>query len=118
MASTKKTKGTGGLCPPALVYLIFSVIGLLLSIFQNYGSKNVYKLAIFSMNTPNKIFIFIIKILVIAFWTWVLNLICKDGYTWVSWLLVLLPFILIFVAVGLVALKMPFRKIRKLRHKK
>jgi hypothetical protein len=34
--------------------------------------------------------IFIIKIVYVIFWTWVLNLICQQGYTPVSWLLVLL----------------------------
>ena len=39
----------------------------------------------------------------ILFWTWVLNIICKAGYKWVSWLLVLLPFILIFFMMWVVS---------------
>jgi len=45
--------------------------------------------------------IFIIKIVYVIFWTWVLNLICQQGYTPVSWLLVLLPFILFFVLLAM-----------------
>jgi hypothetical protein len=50
--------------------------------------------------------VFIIKLIYILFWTWVLNLICKDGHTNISWLLVLLPFILLFVMIGLLMINM------------
>jgi hypothetical protein len=46
------------------------------------------------------------ELLYIFFWTWVLNLICKDGHTTISWLLVLFPFILLFVMMGLLLLNM------------
>jgi len=41
------------------------------------------------------------KVLYILFWTWVLNLMCKGGYKNVAWFLVLLPFVLFFVVLGL-----------------
>jgi hypothetical protein len=46
--------------------------------------------------------VFLVKIVYILFWTWILNLICKDGHTGIAWFLVLIPFILLFVIMGLV----------------
>lgn len=90
------------LCTPAYVYFFISIFALILAAFQNIGNTNQYTLGMFSCNVPSCVIIFIIKIIYILFWTWVLNLICKDGYTWISWLLVLLPFLLLFVILGIV----------------
>jgi hypothetical protein len=46
--------------------------------------------------------VFTIKILYIFFWTWILNLICKGGHKGIAWLLVLFPFLLLFVILGLI----------------
>jgi TRAP-type C4-dicarboxylate transport system permease small subunit len=50
------------------------------------------------------------SLMYIVFWTWLLNVLCNSGYTVVSWILVLLPFFFVLVAlvvvlVGLRALK-------------
>jgi hypothetical protein len=71
-------------------------------LFQNLGNSNSYHIGNFSCRVPSTIFIFIIKLIYILFWTWILNLICKDGHTGISWLLVLLPFILFFVLIGMI----------------
>uniref|UniRef100_A0A6C0AZE0 Uncharacterized protein n=1 Tax=viral metagenome TaxID=1070528 RepID=A0A6C0AZE0_9ZZZZ len=99
MAFPKKLKE---LCTPAYVYFILSVIGIIFSIIQNFGSKNTYKLGMFMTRVPSTILVFAVKIIYILFWTWILNLICKDGHTGIAWFLVLIPFILLFVIVGLV----------------
>jgi hypothetical protein len=90
------------LCSPALFYFVVSIIGLFVILFQNIGNKNSYNLGTFSCRVPNTMFVFIVKIIYIVFWTWVLNLICKDGYKTISWLLVLLPWILMFVLIGMI----------------
>jgi len=90
------------LCKPALVYFVISFISLGLILFQNLGNENSYHVGTFSCRVPNTAIVFIIKFIYILFWTWVLNLICKDGYTNISWLLVLLPYILLFVIIGLI----------------
>jgi hypothetical protein len=90
------------LCSPALFYFVISIIGLLLILFQNVGNKNSYNLGNFSCRVPNTMMVFVIKIIYIVFWTWILNLICKDGYKTISWLLVLLPWILMFMIVGMI----------------
>ena len=85
------------LCKPALVYLTISTIALIIILFQNIGSQNKYCLGSMSCNTSNITIIFVIKIMYILFWTWILNLICKSGSSFIAWLLVLIPFLIQFI---------------------
>lgn len=94
------------LCTPSLVYFVISIISLAVVLLQNLGNTNSYHVGSFSCRVPNTAFIFIVKLIYILFWTWILNLICKDGHSELSWLLVLLPFILLFVMMGLLMLNM------------
>lgn len=94
------------LCTPALVYFIISMVALAIVFLQNIGNSNSYHLGSFSCRVPNTMVVFIVKIIYVLFWTWILNLICKDGHSGISWLLVLLPFILLFVIIGLLMLNM------------
>ena len=90
------------LCSPAALYFIVSIFALLMILFQNLGNSNSYHMGNFSCRVPSTTLIFIIKLIYILFWTWILNLICKDGHTGISWLLVLFPFILFFVLIGII----------------
>jgi uncharacterized membrane protein len=92
------------LCTPAFVYFVLSFVGIIVTIFQNMGNTNKYCLGSLTCNVPSTIVIFIMKIICILFWTWILNLICNDGHKNIAWFLVLLPFILIFLAVGMVSM--------------
>lgn len=94
-------KSINSLCTPSMVYFAISIVGLVLIAIQNFGNSNVYALGNFSCAVPNTTVVLIVKLLYILFWTWILNLICKDGYPAISWLLVLFPFILMFVIIGL-----------------
>jgi hypothetical protein len=94
------------LCTPAMLYFIISIISLAIVLLQNLGNQNSYNVGSFSCRVPSTALIFIIKLIYILFWTWVLNLICKDGHTTISWLLVLLPWILLFVMMGLLMINM------------
>lgn len=88
------------LCAPAKLYLVISVISLFLMWTQNVGSGSLYCVGNYSCDMPNKSVVFLIKVLYIAFWTWLLNLLCKSGVPVVSWILVLLPLVLMFVLIG------------------
>jgi hypothetical protein len=92
------------LCPPALVYFIISIISVSLMLVQNLGNSNSYHVGSFSCRVPNTTVVFVAKFIYILFWTWILNLICKDGHTEISWLLILLPWIMLFVLIGVVML--------------
>lgn len=101
MSFPKKLKD---LCTPALIYFVISIISLVLLFIQNIHNVNSYHVGNFSCRVPNTMLVFFFKLMYILFWTWILNLICKDGHTGISWLLVLFPFILLFVILGLIML--------------
>lgn len=94
------------LCTPAALYFVISMIALIIVLFQNLGNSNSYNVGNFSCRVPNTAFVFITKFIYIVFWTYILNLICKDGHVGISWLLVLLPWILLFVIMGMLMLNM------------
>ena len=104
MASFPKTLKE--LCTPALIYFVISIIALGMVLLQNLGNTNSYHIGNFSCRVPSTAAVFIGKLVYVLFWTYVLNLICKDGHTGLSWLLVLLPWILLFVIIGLLMLNM------------
>jgi hypothetical protein len=88
------------LCSPALLYFLVSIVGLIIVAFQNLTSNmNTLQLAGMHMRVPNLLLLFVVKLIYILFWTWILNLICKDGHSGISWLLVLVPFVLMFFVV-------------------
>jgi hypothetical protein len=94
------------LCSPSLLYFVISIIALLIVLIQNLGNVNSYHVGSFSCRVPNTAAVFIVKLIYILFWTYILNLICKDGHTTLSWLLVLLPWLLLFVIMGILMLNM------------
>lgn len=94
------------LCTPAMLYFVISMIGLVIVLMQNLGNTNSYHVGSFSCRVPNTAVVFIVKLIYVLFWTYILNLICKDGHTSLSWLLVLLPWILLFVMIGILMLNM------------
>jgi hypothetical protein len=82
------------------------MIGLFIVLMQNLGYSDSYHVGSFSCRVPSTTAVFIAKLIYIIFWTYVLNLICKDGHVGVSWLLVLLPWLLLFVMIGLLMINM------------
>ena len=84
------------LCTPAYLYLVLSVIGIVILSIQNFGNTKKYCVGKYSCIVPSTILVFLFKITFVAFWTFILDLLCKAGYTNVSWILVLLPFIVFF----------------------
>jgi len=90
------------LCTPAFIYFIISMIGMVASVLQNIGNRNRYSLGSFSTRVPSTTLVFVVKLIYIFFWTWILNLMCKDGHKEIAWFLVLIPFILLFVVMALV----------------
>ena len=66
------------LCNPAKLYAVLIAITLLLALFNGIP-----------------IIAIIIKLIFAIIWTYVLNYICGSGFTWFSWILVLMPFVLL-----------------------
>ena len=86
------------LCTPAFIYFAISILGLAMVVLQNRNS-DIHTLWIGQQNlrVTNVLILFLLKLLYILFWTWILNLMCRDGHSEISWLLVLVPFILFFL---------------------
>jgi hypothetical protein len=96
--------GLKNICTPAMVYLILSMLALIIMATQNYYGDSTYCLGSYTCNVSSVSLLFLAKFFYIIFWTWLLNIICKSGYPIVSWILVLLPFILLFVMISSVFL--------------
>ena len=69
------------LCPPALIYIAFSLTQIIIDTF-----KGLYNTAFFK---------FIVMIII----TFLLNALCQTGMTIVSWIIVFIPFIFMSVIV-------------------
>ena len=89
------------LCNPAMFYLVISGISFLFILFQNLNNPNEYCVGNMKCNTENKGIVFIGKVVYILFWTWLLDLMCKGGYTNVAWFILFLPFIFLFILIAL-----------------
>ena len=71
------------LCPPAIIYLIFSLIQIIIDIFRGY------------FNTA------LIKTFVMMIITFLLNLLCNSGLSVLSWIIVFIPFIFMTLIITL-----------------
>lgn len=89
-------------CTPAYFYFIISIIAILIMSIQNYGNTNVYCLGDYTCGVTSTFIIFVIKVLYVLFWTWILNLLCKNGYESVSWFIFLLPYVIMFITIAYV----------------
>ena len=93
--------GLRNLCTPAVIYLAISMLLLVVMYIQNRNNIDVYCLGAYECDVTNVTAIFLVKFVYILFWTWILNLICKSGWTSIAWLLLLLPVILFFLLIAL-----------------
>ena len=71
------------LCLPSKIYFVLAVLSIIISLI---------------VSTENVIMGFL-HLLFVVFWTWVLNLICKNGFSIVSWILVLVPILIYLIIV-------------------
>lgn len=67
------------LCTPAFIYFIVSVIYLIINSFAGFNIISI-----------------IVKMFFIMLWSWFLNFLCANGYTIISWLILILPFFILF----------------------
>ena len=92
------------LCTPSKFYFSMSILFLLVAAIQNMGFSTEYHLGHYSCGVSSTLLIFTFKLMYILFWTWILNLVCKDGHKTIAWLLVLFPILLMFVLLGILLL--------------
>lgn len=89
------------LCKPAYVYLVISVLAIIIMIIENIGNTNSFTFGNYEQDVSHTALVFIAQILYAIFWTFVLDSICYSGYKNISWIIVLLPFILFFLIITL-----------------
>ena len=96
------------LCAPAKLYFVISAVSYLFILIQNVGGQGKFTLGSYSCRHSNPMILLLIQALYILFWSWLLNVICKINKN-ISWVIVLFPFVLFFVALGILL----FQGIRK-----
>ena len=89
------------LCDPAFYYCFISFTILILVALQNYGQGVNYCVGTQSCPSSNIQGLFALKILYILVWTWILNIICQNGYEALSWVLVVIPILIMFIFMAL-----------------
>ena len=86
------------LCTPAKIYFVLSILAIIIGLFKGFNLMAV-----------------LMKLVFTFIWTYVLYWLCKKGYKAISWFLVLLPFIMIFLMfLGLMSEIKLIRKINPL----
>tara|TARA_B100000902_G_C27232073_1_gene875398 strand:- start:408 stop:749 length:342 start_codon:yes stop_codon:yes gene_type:complete len=100
----KKINKVKSLCTPAYIYLVISILSLISMMFQNKDNTDKFCLGEYECNVENTAFIFLYQGIYIILWTFILNCLCKAGYKNISWFLVLFPFLLLAVVLGLLLL--------------
>jgi hypothetical protein len=67
----------GKYCTPAQLYLVLGAIGIISAAFSKFSIETLLTQSLF-----------------LVVWAWVLNWLCSKGFKAISWILVLLPFIM------------------------
>ena len=100
-------KVVNDLCPPAYLYFIMSILTMIVMMIQNLmEDRNVLCLGDYKCETDNVLSVFLVQSFYILLWTKVLDMLCKRGLGTISWFLVLFPYILMFIILGLFMLSM------------
>ena len=96
------------ICTPAFLYFLLSIIAFLMLGLQNVdGDDKKLCAGSYTCQVASKSVIFIIHAIYIMFWTFVLDLLCKSGYSELSWFIVFLPFMLFFLFLGIIVYSSP-----------
>lgn len=93
------------MCTPATIYFLISIIGLIVLGISNLNTPDRLCIGDYSCYVGNNTIIFIINAVYILFWTFILDLMCRNGYSSISWFILLMPFILMFIFYALILIK-------------
>ena len=93
------------MCTPATIYFVISLIALIILGVSNLGNNDRLCIGSYNCNVGNNTIVFTLNAIYILFWTFLLDLMCKNGYTAISWFVLLLPFLLSFIFLAMVMMK-------------
>ena len=88
------------LCSPVMFYLVVSLIILITFILQNVGNTSVYCLGDYECDVNNNVFVLVVQFLYILLFTVVLNGICVYVTPIISWILVIIIFLIYFISIS------------------
>lgn len=77
------------LCTPALIYFAMAIVSIVILLFSKVSPT-----------------VLMGKTVIVLLWTWFLNFVCKKGFTTVSWVLVVSPYICLFTAMAMGLIQM------------
>jgi hypothetical protein len=102
MAKTTRTKfNLLKLCTPATIYFVISLLGLILLGVSNLGDEERLCIGNYDCKVQSNTLVFVLNAIYILFWTFILDLMCKNGYTSISWFILLIPFVIYFILLGM-----------------
>jgi len=84
-------------CTPAKLYFIISLILLVISLYYDITRNDKDKICLgkLSCKLENKPVFYLLNVLFILLWAFVLNLLCRFGWSRLSWFLFLFPYIIL-----------------------
>lgn len=84
-------------CMPARIYFGISIFFLVFTLIQNIGNTETLCFGHKACYVGNTWSVIFFQIVYIFLWTWFLDYLCRKGYTNISWILLLLPYIMLFI---------------------
>ena len=64
------------MCTPAMLYFVVAIIALIINFLQTFNLGML-----------------LITFIIIMLWSWFLNFLCNMGFSFISWLLIIVPFL-------------------------
>ena len=99
---TRLRKNYNLLCSPAQLYVLISLISIIMIFFQNMRDSRKYCVGLLSCDlTYSNLVLFALKIGYMILWAIIFDSLCKNGYTNLAWAIVLLPFLAMFIMIGM-----------------
>ena len=96
------------LCTPASIYFFLSLFAFIIILFQNIGGqRNILCVGDYKCDIGNIFLALFLNLIYILFWTFILDLMCKNGYEKLSWLIILMPILLAFIILSMTILYYP-----------
>ncbi len=105
MAKCKTKFDLTKLCTPSTIYFVVSLLGLVILGVSNLGNEDRLCVGAYNCNVQSNTVLFVLNAVYILFWTFILDLMCKNGYSSLSWFVLLLPFIIYFIILAMLLVK-------------
>jgi hypothetical protein len=95
------------MCTPATLYFVISLFFLIILGVSNLNDSERLCVGDYSCYVGNNTLVFLLNAIYILFWTFILDMMCKNGYSSISWFIVLLPFVLSLALLAMIMMNSP-----------